>query len=209
MEYQIRSIEKANIETHLNTEVTPEIIEQFSPDVVIASLGARAIVPRIPGISGKNVLSAEDAYREPKKTGSRVVIIGGGLVGLELGIYLSQFDRELYIIEMMDKLNDGGNHLHMKGIINEINRYGITVHLNTKTLEINGKGLICERRDGKLSIDADTVIYAVGYEPLADEALSLRFCAPEFYQIGDCVTPKNIMNATTEAHTIACDIGLY
>ena len=209
LEHQIRSIKNSGIETHLNTEATPAVVELFSPDVVIASLGASAVIPQIRGIKGNNVISAEEAYRDPGKVGKRAAIIGGGLVGSELAIFLSLYDREVTIIEMMDKLNDSGNHLHMKGIVVEIKRYGIKVYLNTRVLEIDDKRLLCERNDEKLSVTADTIIYAVGYEPLADEALTLRFSAPEFFMIGDCVTPKNIMNATTEAFTIACDIGRY
>jgi hypothetical protein len=55
--------------------------------------------------------------------------------------------------------------------------------------------------------EADTVVYATGYQALSDEAESLRFCAPEFYQIGDCLSPKNIWQATSMAFTVARDIG--
>jgi NADPH-dependent 2,4-dienoyl-CoA reductase/sulfur reductase-like enzyme len=54
---------------------------------------------------------------------------------------------------------------------------------------------------------ADTVIYAVGQRPLRLDADALRFCAPEFYQIGDCLTPRTIHEATAAAFTIARDIG--
>jgi hypothetical protein len=53
---------------------------------------------------------------------------------------------------------------------------------------------------------ADTVIYAIGQQPLHAEADSLRFCAPEFYQIGDCLAAKNIQQATSMAFAIARDI---
>jgi len=55
--------------------------------------------------------------------------------------------------------------------------------------------------------EADTVIYAVGQQPLHDEVDALRFCAPEFHQIGDCLTPKNINQAIGMASTVARDIG--
>jgi hypothetical protein len=58
----------------------------------------------------------------------------------------------------------------------------------------------------KKLFEADTVIYATGLQPLHDEANALRFCAPVFHQIGDCLTPKNIQQATAMAYTIARDI---
>ena len=42
---------------------------------------------------------------------------------------------------------------------------------------------------------------------LADEAEQFRFCAPEFYTIGDCVTPATIYQATSQAFYAARDIG--
>jgi hypothetical protein len=39
---------------------------------------------------------------------------------------------------------------------------------------------------------SDTVIYAVGQKRFRDEADASRFCAPEFHQIGDCLTRENI-----------------
>lgn len=58
----------------------------------------------------------------------------------------------------------------------------------------------------KKLFEADTVIYAIGQQPLHDEVDALRFCAPEFHQIGDCLTPKNIQLATSMAYSIARDI---
>jgi hypothetical protein len=46
-------------------------------------------------------------------------------------------------------------------------------------------------------------------KPLREEAEALRFCAPEFYQIGDCVTPRNIAEATRCAYYAAIDLGRY
>ena len=50
---QALKIFRAPIEVHLNTEVTPEVAISFKPDVIIAALGARPLVPSIKGIDGK------------------------------------------------------------------------------------------------------------------------------------------------------------
>jgi NADPH-dependent 2,4-dienoyl-CoA reductase/sulfur reductase-like enzyme len=209
IEYQTREIGKLAVDVRLNTEVTCELADSLAPDVIIAALGARPVMPRIPGIEGKNVLAGEDAYVHPEKVGQRVAILGGGLVGIELGIYLAQMGRKVDIIEMMDALNDGGNFLHMIGLEAEIRKNNIGIHLGTKAVEISDKGIVGEDQNGQKLFEADTVIYAVGQRPLSDEASALRECAPEFHIIGDCQVPKNIMSATSAAFTIARDIGVY
>ena len=209
IEFQKAAIAKANIDVRLSTEVTPELAAQLAPDALIAALGARPAVPNIPGIDRGNVLSAEDAYINPDKTGKKVTILGGGLVGVELAIYLSQQGREVTVVEMMDSLRDGGNMMHMRGIEVELDRYGIAVSLNTKALEILHNGVICDRGGENLTINADTIIYAVGQVPLSGAATELGYFAPEFYRIGDCDQPKSIMNATATAFTVAREIGRH
>jgi 2,4-dienoyl-CoA reductase-like NADH-dependent reductase (Old Yellow Enzyme family)/thioredoxin reductase len=212
LERQARFVGRAAVDVRLNTPATPELAEELRPDVIIAALGARPVVPNIKGIDGQNVCGAEDVYYNPEKAGKNVVILGGGLVGCELGIYLASLGRRVTIVEMLDSLNDGGNMLQGLAIRLELKRLGIAAHLSTKALEITGQGLVACPADGNGSgertlFEADTVIYAVGQRPLREEAEALRFCAPEFYQIGDCLTPKNITEATRAAYNIARDIG--
>jgi 2,4-dienoyl-CoA reductase-like NADH-dependent reductase (Old Yellow Enzyme family)/thioredoxin reductase len=204
---QARAVEKAGIDLRLNTELTPEAAKDIGADVIIAALGARPVRPNIPGIAGANVLAAEDAYIHPEKTGNAVAILGGGLVGIELGITLAMLGKKVTVIEMLDRISDGGNFLHVLGLKTEIKRWDIELNLSTKAREITDTGVLCDTADGEKFFAADTVIYAVGQRALQEEASAFCFCAPEFYQIGDCVSPLNIMNATGTAFTIARDIG--
>lgn len=210
MEYldrQARTVKNAGVEIRLNTEVNVELAAKLAPDVIIASLGSRPVKPPIPGIDGANVFSAEDVYSNPDRAGQSVVILGGGLVGSELAIYLAGIGRNVAIVEMAPALGDGGNMLHGLAIRLELARRQVAVNLAVTALEITEHGLIGESSGEKKLFAADTVVYAAGLVPLRDEALALQFCAPEFYQIGDCVTPKNIADATRLAYNIARDIG--
>jgi len=196
---QAERLARAGVDIRLNTEVTPELAESLKPDVLIAAPGARPVKPKIPGIDGENVFSAEHIYVHPEDCGEKAVILGAGLVGIELAIYLSMLGKKVELVEMMDQMNDGGNFQHMKALRVEISKYKIGVNLSTKAEEITAEGVI---GNGKL-FKADTVIYAVGQQPQRQTAVALYQCAPEFYMLGDCITPANIMNATTEADAVA------
>jgi hypothetical protein len=54
--------------------------------------------------------------------------------------------------------------------------------------------------------EADVVIYATGRQPLQADADALRFCAPEFYQIGDCAIASNILEASRMGFAVARDL---
>ncbi|SHI11037.1 2,4-dienoyl-CoA reductase [Sporobacter termitidis DSM 10068] len=207
LDRQARRVAAAAVEVRLNTPVTPALAGELRPDVIIAALGARPVVPKIKGIDGENVHSAEEIYYHPEKAGKRVAILGGGLVGAELGAHLAALGRQVTIIEMLPELNNGGNTLQGLSVGIELRERGVRVCLGTKALEIGSRGVTGEGPEGQELFEADTVIYAIGQKPLREEADALRFAAPEFYQIGDCLTPKNITEATRAAYNIARDIG--
>jgi 2,4-dienoyl-CoA reductase-like NADH-dependent reductase (Old Yellow Enzyme family)/thioredoxin reductase len=144
LELQARLIARSDIEIRLNTTVTPELAQSLAPDVIIAAFGARPIVPKIKGIDGANVMGAEEAYVSPDNVGKRVVILGGGLVGTELGVFLAQKGREVTILEMMDQLNNGGNPLHGYALGQQINKLQMKVVLSTKAVDISNDGVTGE-----------------------------------------------------------------
>jgi pyruvate/2-oxoglutarate dehydrogenase complex dihydrolipoamide dehydrogenase (E3) component len=100
----------------LNTPVTPELALSLAPDAIIAALGAHPVKPSITGIGDRQFFGAEEAYglaaSSPQRLGGRVAVLGGGLVGTELAIYLASLGRRVTIIELLPQLNSGGNVLH-------------------------------------------------------------------------------------------------
>lgn len=206
LDYQRRQVAKRDIDVRLHTAVTPEIASALEPDVLIAALGARPVVPPIPGLDGKQVLAAETAYRCPELLGKRVVVLGGGLVGVELAIHLAGSGRQVTVVEMLPVLNNGGNILHQNALDVEIWERRISLQLGTRVLRVESDCVIGQKDGNVLQLPADTVICAMGQQPLREEAEALRFCAPEFYVLGDCVTPKNILQATSMADAISKNI---
>ncbi len=205
--YQVRMIQKAPVDVRLSTEVTPELAAGLAPDVIIAALGARPVVPPIIGIDGKNVLSAEYVYNHLGGVGRRVVILGGGLVGVELAIHLGNEGCEVTVVEMMPALNSGGNILHQLALDVEIKRLGIRLALGVKATRITGGGVYGAADGSETFYEADTVVCAVGQAPLYEQADALRACAPEFHIIGDCGVSKNILQATSMADAAVRNIG--
>jgi pyruvate/2-oxoglutarate dehydrogenase complex dihydrolipoamide dehydrogenase (E3) component len=225
---QALRVSRAPIDLKLNTELTPDMARELAPDVIIAALGARPVVPPVKGIDGSNVFLAEDIYIDPSKAGKSAVIMGGGLVGLELGVFLARLGCRVAVVEMLPEtiatrreapvserigssltLENGTNIVHGVALAQEIKKLpNMSILASTKVMEIDGAGCVVRDESGERRLDAEAVICAVGMRPLAEEGAAFYDCAPEFHQIGDCVTPRNILAATQTAYKIAFDIGL-
>jgi 2,4-dienoyl-CoA reductase-like NADH-dependent reductase (Old Yellow Enzyme family)/thioredoxin reductase len=206
MARQALLISRAAIDVRLNTEVTPEYARSLKPDVIVAALGS-SVTPPIDGIDGANVMSAVKAYANPDQVGDKVVILGGGLAGIELAIYMSKLGRKATIIELRNKLTTE-ECLHTVALMTQIDQHKIDIRLSTEVMKITKSAVFAKGPEGDLEFAADTVVYATGQAPLSDEAIALHDSADEYYPVGDCVTPKNIMNATHTAFVAAYDIGV-
>ena len=207
LERQAMLCERAGVEIRLNTTVTPEYAIAQKADVLIAALGARPVKPPVEGIDGPGVFAAEEVYVNPAKAGKRVVVLGAGLVGIEIAIFLADMGRQVTLVEIMDRPNLENAAMHAMAVMKEMRLKNIPMRLRTKATKIRPDGVEIEGPEGKGFLEADTVIYAAGMRAQRDAAIALSQCAPEFIMLGDCQTPKNIIAATQPAHTAAMLIG--
>ena len=178
-------------------------------DAIIAALGALPWHPAIPGLDNEKVLNAVQAYANPDALGDEVTILGGGLAGSELAIYLSILDKKCKVVEMLPELNDGGNILQGLSINIQFGMKGVETHFGTKVLSVDADaGKVIAEEDGKqIELAAPTIVTAMGMRALRDETNELAKCAKEFYAIGDCTKARNIKAATSEAYQAALDLG--
>ncbi len=207
MQYLIRQVNKLSIQVLLNTQGSEELIEKLSPDSVIVAAGAAPVVPRIPGIDGENVIYATDAYYHPEKVGKRVVIIGGGQVGCEVGASLASDGHSVRVIEMTDTLASEDNRMHRGGLMWLWDQHDIKGFVNTKVVEVTKDGVRASSPDGEQLFEADTVIYAVGLKPRQEVYQELRKYCYDTVSCGDCVKSGKIVDAVTAAWNTAVDLA--
>ena len=207
LERQAMLCERNGVEVRLNTAVTPEYALSEEPDVIVAATGARPVKPPVEGIDGPTVFAAEEIYVAPEKAGQKVVILGAGLVGIEIGLFLRSLGREVTLVEIMDHPNLDFGSMHTLAVNKELRLNNVPIRLSTKATKIRADGVEIEGPEGNGFLPADTVIYAAGMRPERESAIALSQCAPEFIMLGDCQSPKNIIAATQPAETAAMLIG--
>ena len=201
-----RQLEAAGVEVRLNTEVTPALAATLAPDALIVAVGAEPVIPQIPGIDGDNVVIANALYEERERLGNKIVVLGGGLVGCETAVHLAQEGRDVTVIEMLRDVCLDANGRHRPILIAELGK-SVKCRTGLKGVRIDKSGLTCVDEDrNELFFKADTVVVAVGQRALRSAADSLRDCAPEVQEIGDCVRPAQVTQAVFRGHFAALDL---
>ncbi|MDD6023416.1 MAG: FAD-dependent oxidoreductase [Oscillospiraceae bacterium] len=206
--YLIRQVEKKGIKVVLNTTATPEMVEDRY-DVVIAAVGAQPVIPRIPGADGENVTVATDAIMNSEKIAQNVVVIGGGEVGVETGMFLAQQGKEVTVIEMRDELAADTTVMHYRSMFSAAWEAIPSFHyvLNATAKEITADHVTYTDKDGvDHDIPAQSVILSVGMRSKTDEALSFYGTNPGFYMVGDCRKPGTIQTTNRSAFVTANNI---
>lgn len=196
-----RIMKMKNIRVEFNTEVTPDYIRALAPDSVIIAIGAKPVVPDIPGADGENVILSTQIHE--KELGRKVVFIGGGMVGCEEGINAAKYGgRDVTIIEMTDTIARGAPYVHYISILSEIEKLdNLRVLKQTKCVAVRDGGVVVEGPDGKEEfIEADTVVMSAGMRPLSDEAWSLYGIGGQSMIVGDCKKPARMNEAVTDGY---------
>jgi 2,4-dienoyl-CoA reductase-like NADH-dependent reductase (Old Yellow Enzyme family)/thioredoxin reductase len=172
-----------------------------SPEAVIVATGATCFYPPIPGIDKDFVLTAWDVLRG-RRTGKRVLVMGGGLVGAETSLFLAQKNKKVFLIEKLNEIVPDAGILNRTHILMEIKEKKIDVRCNTEVIEIVDKLAICRRQKRVYRLGIDTIVLAVGSKPqngIYEVAIKKGL---EAFKVGDCATPRKMLEAIHEGYEI-------
>lgn len=197
-----KRVERSGVKVLLDTEVTPEYVKAFAPDVLIAEIGSREFRPPIKGMELPNVIMAIDAELHPEKLGRKVAIMGGGLVGSEAAVSFAQEGKEVAIIEMKDAIAEEVNSFYRGGLMPEVEKVA-ACYVHTRVREITPEGVLCERGGEEFMIEADMVVCALGFRAPYDKVDELCSIVDESYIIGDCSKVGQICQAVEQGYYTA------
>ena len=199
-------LKKAGVEIRLDTELTPQQAAAEKADVVMVAIGAKQIVPPIPGIDSSKVTDLHALHQSPPALGQKIVILGGGLVGCESAIYLDSLGKDVTIVEMKEDWAADSYFMHKNAMNMYIRDSRIKIHVQTTAKEVTDQGLLCTTPDGELLLPADNILLAAGMRPDRAAADAFYNTAPRVFQIGDCIKPGRVLEAISLGYYRALDI---
>ena len=91
-----------------------------------------------------------------------MIVLGGGVIGLEMASYFNSIGTEVVVVEMLDRIG-GPTDIEMSEMLRGIyEQKGVKFMLKTKAVAVNGSTLSVENADGKADLKADKILVAIG-----------------------------------------------
>lgn len=207
IDYLKIQVRKLGVKVVLQKEVTAEIVQSAEPEAVVLATGVIPIL--IEGMDSSNIkiVDAEGVLVGNVEVGDKVIILGGGVVGCETAEFLVDKGKQVTIIEMTKRLALKEVIYIRAELIEALRIKGAKMLMGARYEEISDKGVIvANKEEKKLTIEADTVVVAVGSKANHELWQALEGKVPNLYQIGDCVEPRGILEAIADGFRVGLEI---
>ena len=202
--YLTRQMEKLGVDVRLSTELTPALAATLVPDAVIVATGATPLIPAVPGIDGRNVVTGWQVLQGEVIPGARVCLVAGydghhGPASLaellaDRGCHVTLITERMLVAENQDP---GFHHVLLKRLLEK----RVAMHTLTGLVAVEGRTVRVRHaltREQWAIEDVDTVVLACGGSASGALATALKGSVPQLYAIGDCLAPRRVLHAVLE-----------
>ena len=198
-------LEKAGVDVRLSTRFGVEDVRAFGADAVIVATGAAPIVPNIPGIDGDNVVDAIDVLGGTREVAGRAIVVGSGMTGLETAELIAANGGEVAVYEMAPELGAGAFHMNLISVTSKLKKAGVPMNTGHRLVEVTGSGAVFESDGSQLTVDADTVVLAIGMRSENALASELEAAGIEFRTAGDVSKVAKVAQAVATGYRVGLE----
>lgn len=196
-----KKAERLGVTIRLHTPVTPELVKKIHPHTLFNAIGAAPLIPGIPGADLPFVVNSHDVLNGKVSVNGNVVVIGGGMVGMEVAEYLAQRGCKVTDLEMMKEFCADLGMARKTCVTESIYQAGIVPVTEVKVTAIE-EGKVIGIKDGlETEYPCDYAVIAIG--SCSRDGSALEKAALEegigYMVIGDAGMARRAINATREA----------
>ncbi len=202
LHYYQHSLAQAGVKVELNRRAEVEAVAAFDPEVVVLASGGLSQGLELPG--AERCLQAREVL-EGAEIAGRVVVVGGGLVGLETAKYLAEGGRSVWVVEMRLDLAPEMPTITRLPLLMELRSAGVEILTGARVVAVGPRHVEVELEGRRSRLMAETVVLAVGGLPGHDLAGQLAGLA-EIHLAGDCRQPRDMLAAIQDGFRVGCQI---
>jgi len=135
--------------------------ETYQADRILLCTGSETVIPPIKGVSGTNYWTSKEAL-ESKELPESLVIIGGGVIGIEFASFFNSMGVKVSVVEMLPEILFNMDRESASMLRTEYTKKGIDFHLDTKVVEVSNEEVTIEKDGNREKIEAGRILISVG-----------------------------------------------
>lgn len=198
----------AGAKVMFNTLATKDIIDSYSPQIVINATGGNAVHPK--AFSGNNISTVTEILDgSVKLENKKVAVIGSGMTGLETSELLVSQGNKVTIIEMAGEIAPSAWFQHVDDAMPVLEKAGTKFLTSHKLLSVSQSGIELEdlKSEKTVSLKVDYVVLSLGVKPDTVLFDTIKNSSNyKVYNIGDSLKIGRIANATESAYQLVMSI---
>jgi len=136
----------------------------YAKNIIIAS-GSSAIVPPIEGAAEQyeaGFLLTNREILDLNELPGSLVVVGGGVVGLELASYFNSVGTEVTVVEMLPQIGGGLDDELAEILLHDLQKKGVNFKLNARITKVTDNAVVYEQAGETVELSCDKVLMSVG-----------------------------------------------
>ncbi|MBI5523014.1 MAG: FAD-dependent oxidoreductase [Desulfarculus sp.] len=233
--WQGATLKELGVEVRLNTLAGAESVAALNPAKVILASGAVPALPPIPGVDLPLVKTAWQVLKGQARPQGRVVVIGGGAVGLETALHvarrgaltpeqayyltlfraeapevldrlIAQGSHQVTVLEMLPKLGQGIGRSTRWIVFGKIKRFGVKAHTKVQVRAIEEGGVRALVDGAEQFFPAETVIMAAGMRPVDQLKADLAARGLKVSVVGDAAGAGSVLKSIAQGFQAGLEV---
>ena len=139
--------------------------ESYEAANLLICTGSETVIPPIPGLAETDYWTSREALLS-KELPASLVIIGGGVIGMEFASFFNSLGTEVHVVEMLDKILGPMDRELSAQLQAEYAKRGVKFYLGHKVTGVHGTGVSVEKEGESFTLHGDKVLLSVGRRPV-------------------------------------------
>ena len=139
--------------------------ESYEAANLLICTGSETVIPPIPGLAETDYWPSREALLS-KELPASLVIIGGGVIGMEFASFFNSLGTEVHVVEMLDKILGPMDRELSAQLQAEYAKRGVKFYLGHKVTGVHGTEVSVEKEGESFTLHGDKVLLSVGRRPV-------------------------------------------
>ncbi|QGQ45573.1 FAD-binding protein [Metabacillus sediminilitoris] len=209
-----RKLSISHVKVKLGWNIQPSDVIKISPDIIFCAIGSRPLIPNIPGINDPRVITVDDLFNQGSKTIGKHVLVfdfGGDWPGMEAAIELAEKGHHVTFISSKLYIGEEVHQYVRNEYLKKLYQLNIKMIPHYDLGEIKNNQVIIRNLfsyEKETLENWDSIVLSQGRVPNVELYEKIKHSASEVYQIGDCLAPRTLEEATFEGFMTSLQIGV-